>query len=161
MTASYAYAAATVTSLGFLSGDNYSFASGISADASVVIGTSGLQPYVGFGSYQAFRWTASSGMVGLGHLPGDTFSSGNAANGDGSVVVGQSFSSYAAFRWSAGSTIESLPIEGGSGVSADGNTIVGRGEQSDGRAEALIANITGLIAVRPGLSINLYFVLLF
>src|SRR5260221_4724782 len=64
-TASCAYAAASLRPLGFVTGDNYSSANGVSADGSVVVGTRGLQPYVGAGHYQAFRWTAGSGMQSL------------------------------------------------------------------------------------------------
>src|SRR6266567_183925 len=104
-TASCAYSAVSFTSLGFLPGDNYSFATGVSGDGSVVVGTSGLQPYVGTGYYRAFRWTAGSGMVGLGHLLGDTYSQADRVSADGSVVVGISSSTYLGpaqtFRWTA------------------------------------------------------------
>jgi hypothetical protein len=93
-------------------------------------------------------------MVGLGYLPSDTSSAAFAVNADGSVVVGQSFESYATFRWISASGMESLPIEGGRGVSADGNTIVGTAEQGDGSPEASIATISGPIAASPLLSIN-------
>src|ERR1017187_6758342 len=80
-TASCAHAAASLTLLTWLPGDNFNYnttgvsgdgsvgvggrdssASGVSADGSVVVGT--------IASNQAFRWTAGSGMVGLGYLPG-------------------------------------------------------------------------------------------
>jgi probable HAF family extracellular repeat protein len=131
--------------LGFLPGATSSLASGISADGSVIVGTSGGL---------AFRWTAGSGMVGLGYLAGDMSSSGIAVNADGSVVLGESAPSYVAFRWSAGSGIESLPIENGNGVSADGNTVVGSSEQSDGSPEAVVVTLPGLIGASPWLSIN-------
>jgi probable HAF family extracellular repeat protein len=134
--------------LGYLPGDTSSSASGASTDGSVIIGTSSSSA-----GAQVFRWTAASGMVALGYLPGDQFSYGNAVNADGAVVVGQSFNSYLAFRW-AGSGIQSLPIDGGFGVSADGNTIVGQGEQTDGRSIALVATITDSVAAGPTLSIN-------
>src|SRR5262252_3422254 len=73
-TAPSAHGAASILALGYAPGDNYSFASSVSGDGSVVVGGSGLQPYVGSGSYQAFRWSVGSGMVGLGHLPGDYYS---------------------------------------------------------------------------------------
>ena len=71
--------------LGHLPGDTNSTATGVSADGSVIVGTSSSAS----GS-QAFRWTAGSGMVGLGYLPGGTNSSATAVSGDGSVVVGTS-----------------------------------------------------------------------
>src|ERR1035441_1150048 len=64
-----------------------SFANCVSADGTVVVGTSestSLSPD------QAFRWTAGSGMVGLGYVPGGNSSSATAVSGDGSIVVGSS-----------------------------------------------------------------------
>ena len=79
--------AATFTGLGDLPGGGYgSSASAVSGDGSVVVGhsTSGS-------GVEAFRWTASGGMVGLGALPGRTFySSAFDVSADGSVVVGES-----------------------------------------------------------------------
>src|SRR5262245_51046831 len=86
MTASYARAAATITSLGYLPGDNYSSAYGVSGDGQVVAGISGLDGY-GQSLYRAFRWTAASGMVGLGYLPGDNHARAFAVSSDGLVVV--------------------------------------------------------------------------
>src|SRR5262245_24161422 len=82
-TVSTAFAAASLTPLGFLPGGAYSEAYGVSTDGSVIVGSSGSRP---------FRWTSSGGMVGLGTLPGVAFSSGAAfdVTGDGSVVVGDS-----------------------------------------------------------------------
>ena len=51
--------AASFQGLGFLSGSISSKALSVSADGSVVVGSSG---------YESFRWTADSGMVGLGYL---------------------------------------------------------------------------------------------
>ena len=66
------------------SGSFYSRAHGISADGLVVVGQS-----TSSSGTEAFRWTASGGMVGLGDLAGGTFnSSANKASADGSVVVG-------------------------------------------------------------------------
>src|SRR5664279_4398704 len=63
-TASCAHAAASLTGVGWLPGDNYSWATGVSGDGSVVVGGSGFQPtYVGTPSNRAFRWTAGSGTV--------------------------------------------------------------------------------------------------
>jgi probable HAF family extracellular repeat protein len=63
--------------LGFLPGDSrspaytQSAASSVSADGSVVVGCSGtIINSAGWACLQAFRWTASGGMVGLGFLPG-------------------------------------------------------------------------------------------
>ena len=68
-----------------------------SGDGSVVVGDSMLS------MSQAFRWTASGGMVGLGFLPpSDDMSTASGVSADGSTVVGYSRydgSIYQAFRW--------------------------------------------------------------
>jgi probable HAF family extracellular repeat protein len=65
--------------LGFLPGDRNSYAQGVNADGSVVVGQ---------GVTQAFRWTATNGMVGLGFLPGGSISTALDVSADGKVVVG-------------------------------------------------------------------------
>ena len=105
-----------------------SMARGISADGSVVVGDS-----TGASGQQAFRWTASGGMVGLGVSPGGTFSAERAGvSADGSVVVGAADGlDGGAFRWTAGAGIVDLGIlEGGEfsiakSVSANGSVVVG------------------------------------
>ena len=144
--------------LGFLPGDSYSSAYAISADGSVIVGGSRLNSNPDNG--QAFRWTQSGGMVGLGTLPGGTFSEASAVNSDGSVVVGTSQSSQApggeAFRWTGATGMRSLTalltasgvnvagwqLTQASGVSADGNVIVGYGIDPSGQLEAWIAHCT-------------------
>jgi probable HAF family extracellular repeat protein len=112
--------------LGYLPGDNGSGACGISADGSVVVGTS----YSGSDG-QAFRWTASTGMVGLPYLPGDTDARANGVSADGSTVVGYSEATVGttkAFRWTSGGGTGNLG--GMAGVarscSANGSVVVGR-----------------------------------
>src|ERR1019366_8263873 len=151
--------------LGHLPGTTNSSATGVSADGSVIVGTSGSQ---------AFRWTAGSGMVGLGYLPGGNSSSATAVSGDGSIVVGNGLGNDGydeAFRWTAGSGMQSLwdvlvtnglnfdPAELliASGISADGNTIVGSDyySTSDYTLEfGFVAPLPRLIGVSPVLSIN-------
>jgi len=120
-----------------------------------VVGTSNSA----FG-YESFRWTSGGGMVGLGDLPGGGFaSSALGVSADGSVVVGRSESGPRdnAFRWtSAGGMVnlkDYLVAHGVSNlagwtlidawaVSADGNTIVGRGYSPRGQyGEAWIATV--------------------
>jgi len=72
--------------LGWLPGDDYSDARGVSGDGSVVVGDSfslamGESP-------RPFRWTASGGMEDLGLPPGFVSARPYAASSDGSVVVG-------------------------------------------------------------------------
>src|SRR5438874_13395780 len=92
--------AATFQGIGDLPGGTfYSYATGVSVDGKVVVGASSSAS-----GYQAFRWTATTGMVPLGDLPGGSFDSGaNGVSGDGWIVVGGSSSStgYQAFRWTA------------------------------------------------------------
>src|SRR5262245_45248315 len=67
----------------------FSGANGVSADGSVIVGTSGNNEA---GSVQqAFRWTRAAGMVGLGYINNAGSNSGSAdVSSDGSIVVGQS-----------------------------------------------------------------------
>ena len=75
-----------------------SFALGISADGSVVVGYG----YNANGNAEAFRWVDGT-MTGLGFLPCFTLQSiAKAISADGSVVVGyanDSFYNGKAFRW--------------------------------------------------------------
>jgi len=155
--------------LGHLPGTTNSSATGVSADGSVIVGAS-----ASVSVSQAFRWTAGSGMVGLGYLPGGNSSSATAVSGDGSIVVGNVLGNYGydvAFRWTAGSGMQSLwdvlvtnglnvdPADWliASGISADGNTIVGTYyvEATDFTLEfGFVATLPGLIGVSPVLSIN-------
>ena len=152
--------------LGYLPGGTNSNATAVSADGSVVVGTS----YSASGN-QAFRWTAGSGMVGLGYLPGGNSSSAVGVSADGSIVVGNN-NYYEPFRWTAGSGMQSLwdvlvtngldssgpaPGMSASGISADGNTIVGTyyEEGDDFTLEfGFVATLPRLIGVSPVLSIN-------
>src|ERR1017187_1470466 len=138
-------------------GGNSSSATAVSGDGSIVVGNN---------NGQAFRWTAGSGMVGLGYL-----SSATAVSGDGSIVVGNNYYGQP-FRWTAGSGMQSLRdvlvtnglnldpdevLTAASGISADGNTIVGTDYYStpDYTEEfGFVAYLPGLIGVSPTLSIN-------
>ncbi|MBK8914967.1 MAG: hypothetical protein IPM64_10275 [Phycisphaerales bacterium] len=146
--------------LGFLSAapnghasQAYSYATGVSADGSVIVGGS----YDAAGRPEAFRWS-NGAMVGLsflsaapnGHASQAT-SHATDVSADGSVVVGYSRNAAAreeAFRWSNGAMIglgflSAAP--GGyahqarsfaSGISADGSVIVGGSYDAAGRPEA-------------------------
>jgi probable HAF family extracellular repeat protein len=117
--------------LGDLPGSNYfSVATSVSADGRFVAGYS-----LSTNGYQAFRWTATGGMVALGVLPGGVFKSfANAISADGSTVVGYSgwVQGDQAFRWTPSEGMVGLgDLPGGSfgsvanGVSGDGSVIVG------------------------------------
>ena len=125
--------------LGFVPGGNQSFALGVNANGTVVVGFS-FGPNV---PDQAFRWTAASGMVGLGFLPGFMSSEARGVNADGKVVVGFGASpSEQAFRWTAASGMVGLGfLPGGNlssaiGVNANGKVVVGGSNDASGHNQA-------------------------
>src|SRR5580700_9831376 len=118
--------------LGYLPGDNYSLAYGVSGNGSVVVGTSQIVDF-GLGPSQPFSWTASGGMIAIGNPPGSlTNSTATAANNDGSVIVGFNGPVSEAFRATSPTNIENLgALPGGEGsralgVSGDGSVVVGQ-----------------------------------
>lgn len=97
-------------------GGTYDRAFDVSADGSVVVGTSGGK---------AFRWSSGTGIQALSTLDGEA----HGVSGDGSVIVGVS-NGFRAVRWISGGGIETLGTLGGLfswafDVSADGSAIVG------------------------------------
>ncbi len=132
--------AASFQGLGGLPGSFSSSATGVSADGSVVVGSSTRTP---MWTTEAFRWTQATGMVGLGDLPGGSFySDANGVSADGSVVVGISNigNGNEAFRWTQATGMVGLGNLSGwnsssaSGVSADGSVVVGTASDSGGEA---------------------------
>jgi autotransporter-associated beta strand protein/probable HAF family extracellular repeat protein len=139
-------AATGMVGLGYLPGHDHSFAYGVSADGSVVVGFDWQEQNGSQVNDEAFVWTASGGLTAIG--PGLAYR----ANADGSVVVGytESQSGQQAFRWTAATGMQSiqdtltadgvnlngLTLTFATGVSADGQTIVG-----ETGGEAWIANI--------------------
>lgn len=110
----------------------------ISGDASVVVG-SVASPASSAGE-QAFRWTASSGLVGLGFLGSinnngiSYLSEAHDVSGNGSVIVGFSSSTagQSAFRYTAATGMTDLGRFSGdtsnyraNAISTDGKVIVG------------------------------------
>ncbi len=141
--------------LGDLPGGVYgSGATAVSADGLVVVGgavaTSNNQD-------EAFRWTASTGMVGLGDFPGgNTASDAFGVSGDGSVVIGSGFDSngVAAFRWTDSGGMVSIgdlpggPIASiGNAISVDGNVIVGASSSTNGGEAYRWSADTGMVAL--------------
>lgn len=133
-------AASGMVGLGDLRGTSrvFSEATGVSADGATVVGESGASTNHGTNEseFEAYRWTAATGMRGLGALPGRLFrSNARAVSADGSVVVGFSQLDVArseAFRWTAGTGIVGLgDLPGGSAESTataanrDGSIVVG------------------------------------
>jgi probable HAF family extracellular repeat protein len=114
--------------LGTLPGSDRSWASGISADGSVVVGVDRHAKW----QHRAFRWTAAHGMQDLGTL-GGWRSEARGVSADGSVVVGWAENAAGherAFRWTAAGGMQDLGTLGGwdsgaNAVSADGSVVVG------------------------------------
>jgi len=142
--ASPALAGPMFRGLGFLPGQSESYATAVSADGCVVVGTAPymkamtddlapgvITPYL----YQAFRWTQGGGMVGLGFIPGMNHSRGVAVSADGSVVVGScrdlahnaGTTAPQAFRWTAAGGMVGCGVDSTSatGVTADGSVVFG------------------------------------
>ena len=119
-----------VAGLGYLPDSDVSSGSHVSADGTVIVGSSDLE---------AFRWTEEDGMEGLGYLPGGgDHSFASATSADGSIVVGGSDSVASgghleAYRWVGGEGIVGLGGFAGyvtydnyaTDVSANGSVIVG------------------------------------
>src|SRR5262249_45051520 len=109
--------------LGYLPGGDRSIATGTNSNGSVVVGWGSYNAATG--APEAFRWTASTGMVGLGFLPGGSLSQATATNADGSVVIGNTDQGEA-FRWTAQKGMVGLSGLGdANAVSANGSIIVG------------------------------------
>lgn len=133
------HAAGSFIGLGFLPSGTESYATGISADGSVVVGHSNTN--AGANEY-TFRWAAGA-MQNLGALAGASYSTASGVSADGAVVVGTSASAAGnrAFRWTQGGGMQNLGTLGGNNsnayaVSADGSVVVGDSLMSDGRGHA-------------------------
>jgi probable HAF family extracellular repeat protein len=159
-----------MSGLGDLPGDPFfSEASALSADGSVVVGAGDIHTDAnGLVVGEAFRW-ANGIMSGLGDLPGGAFASwASAVSRDGSIVVGGANAHVEldpsgfplgrgdAFIWDAahgmrnlrdllvndfGLNLDGWALNGATGVSEDGRTIVGTGFNPEGNQEAWIATI--------------------
>jgi len=107
----------------------------ISADGSVVVGGS---PEAGT-LQEAWRWTSAGGLQGLGFPLGQTTSSAHVISAGGQFVAGTS--GLDAFRWSAGGGFDAIAVGQQrlriAGISDDGTTIVGSGDQYPVTAETL------------------------
>ena len=101
------------------------FGFGISGDGAVAVGYASI----GTVNQEAFRWTATGGLVGLGFLGGtggaSPFSVARAANEDGAVVVGNSSTSDPAYY--TGSTTQIVPFKGEAFVWTAGGGMTGLG----------------------------------
>jgi probable HAF family extracellular repeat protein len=145
-----------------LDGVGTSVANGVSADGSVVVG----RAHNADGRGEAFRWTASEGMTALSHSTDIVSATALDVSADGRVIVGTAGYTYRniAFVWDAVHgmrSVEDVLIASGVdvalwrlieaiGVSADGNTIAGKGWNPDGKQEAWIATLTNPSHSIPG-----------
>jgi probable HAF family extracellular repeat protein len=127
--------------LGFLPGGSFSSARGVSDDGGVVVGF-GDSSNATMGAGEAFRWTASDGMLhSLGDLSGGRFHSrAFAVSGDGLVAVGDSDSDQFDNPVRYAGAIESLGDLNAVALaaSADGSVIVGAADFGGGLAEAFV-----------------------
>jgi probable HAF family extracellular repeat protein len=143
---------ARLTWLGTLPGGGWSWATGVSADGSVVVG----EAQNAAGQRRAFRWTASGGMEDLNityaHLltNGSMFGAANAISPDGRYVVGIGYNAATrrieAFlldtQWTGvEERLTWLGTLGGggslaTGVSADGSVVVGYAQNAEGQDRA-------------------------
>jgi len=131
-----AFGDASFQGLGGSSSNSLSVARGISPDGSVVVGYTYCFSWTG--TYEAFRWSETTGMAWLPNLFGGyLFPPKNfayAASAYGAVIVGLCISGWPynaseACRWTAPSysveSLASLGFGGAAAVSADGSVIVG------------------------------------
>src|SRR5262249_53887212 len=131
-----------------------SFATGVNADGTVVVGQANEF------RTQAFRWTAARGMGGLDFLPGGDFSVANGVDVGGPVMVGKGAAASGrtqAFRWTRATRMQSVMtlllaakvvtmdfgwlLTSANGVSADGTVIVGDGVDPLGQNQGWIARL--------------------
>lgn len=135
----------------------------ISADGTTIVGTSNST----YGT-EAFRWRSDTGMIGLGDLPGSFFGSvATGVSADGTVIVGAgnvindvevpgSPIYQDAFIWDithgmrklqdvltldCGLDLTGWRLRFAQAVSADGQTIAGRGINPNGYVEAWVAQL--------------------
>lgn len=144
--------------LGALDG-TASFAYGTNENGSVVIGTSGAGSH-----WEAFRWTADTGMEGLGRLPKSDYSTAKIVTADGTTVLGES--GGRAFIWKSGMGMQDLldyltaqgldpsgwDLQVIQGVSADGSTILVQGTHESTWGSWIV---TGVVACDPQGSLDI------
>jgi len=116
-------------SFGFLGGNNYTSALGVSGNGQVVVGFSETSPnrYA-----HAFRWTATGGIQDLGVTNG-TESDARGVSGNGLTIVGEARDGggfWRAFRWTASIGMRDIgtlggPMSAAYDASYDGAVIVG------------------------------------
>lgn len=148
-------AALGMGALGEMVGGGHTHAAyGLSADGQVVVGEG-----VAGNQLVAFRWSDATGAVPLGVLANEPGSAATALSADGTVIVGASgFRSLPgkAFIWTQdrglrdlkevleadfGLNIAGHRLDYASGISADGLTIAGMGQDSSGHTRGWVAHL--------------------
>jgi probable HAF family extracellular repeat protein len=160
----FRWTGAGMSGLGDLVGGLFhSIAYAVSSDGNVIAGY-GI-PTSGF--HAAFRWTATTGMIGLGTLPCDTWSIARATSGDGSIIVGdpQIVSGDCVFLWTQARGMRPLlevltndyalnlagwTLRAPTAVSQNGTVIVGHGINPGGQTEGWIADLTPSLGISRG-----------
>jgi uncharacterized protein (TIGR02145 family) len=145
-----------------LTGGKYCMLLAISHDGSVIAGTTRTSST----NYPAFLWNESKGMVTIGHLPGRNTTHPSDMTPYGKIIVGGSFSgptSGDAFIWDStngmrklqtvlkteyGLNLTGWTIQNASGITPDGNIIVGHGINPSGKQEAFRVVLDTLINAR-------------
>ncbi len=148
-----------------LTGGTEGFANAVNGDGSVIVGGSTSSNTVAPFTTEAFRWDFADGTVGLGDLPGGSFDSvANAVSGDGSIVLGRGMIDgdvQQAFRWTSATGMVSVAdylsglgvnlgtwsLKSATGISADGQVMVGFGTDPGGHTEAWLARGAGLMTM--------------
>jgi probable HAF family extracellular repeat protein len=145
--------------LGFLPGGTSSGASAVSADGSVVVGSSNFSAG-GLAGSRAYRWTQATGMVALDALPGSQSIGVDDVSGDGTIVVGSYTHPARNNRrpaiWTNDGKMRDLQdmlvndfkydltgwvLGDANAISADGRWVTGTGINPSGQSEAWVANI--------------------
>jgi probable HAF family extracellular repeat protein len=134
-------------------GDPHGIATDVSADGTVVVGSSSSS-----NGSEGFIWKAATGMLGIGDLPGGIFtSSADGVSADGTVVVGYGSSQAGseAIRWTSAGGMTGLGDLPGSNfssaataVSADKSVIVGTGSTANGVEAFLWTPSLGMVNLR-------------
>ncbi len=144
-----------------LTGGRYCMLLALSPDGSVIAGTTRSSST----NYPAFFWTEQKGMTVMGHLPGKNTTHPTDMTPYGEIIVGGSFSgptSGDAFIWDSTNGMRKLQavlqteygldltgwtLQNASGITPDGNIIVGHGINPSGRQEAFRVVLNTLINV--------------
>lgn len=154
--------------LGSLTAGFPSLATATSADAATIVGGASVAAGATTTGQQAFRWTQAAGMVALGSLPGVAASMATAVSDDGRVITGTTSTAGGilgyrgslgfdrgdgAFRWTeatgmrdlrqllvdAGADLTGLTLNSVSGMSPDGQWIIGQATDAGGQSRPFIA----------------------